>query len=250
VANSKQLSIILALVILSPALFAKKTSSENSGASELKSFRGKTMGTTYLVKYFENPATKTTAANTDAVDIQEGVETILARVNAEMSTYIKESEISRFNRLAPGIKMRVSDGFAKVTLAAISLAEKSDGYFDPTVGPLLKLYAHGYDRQNSLQKTLPSEKQITEALKAVGFQKIKPSRNDLSGNYLSKTTVSTELDLSAIAKGYGVDLIYEYIESLGIKTVLVDIGGELRGSLANEQKFWKVGIESPARKWL
>ncbi len=241
----KTKTILIALVTLSPALFAE---------GSLEQFSGETMGTTYKVKYSLN--SKSEFAH-ETAQIKNGVEQLLKNLNAQMSTYIQSSEISRFNKLSPRQEMKISAGFAEVVRAALKISTKSSSYFDPTVGPLLRLYAHGYDGEKNLQEKIPSPKKIEATLALIGMGKLeltttkKPRK--LMEFSLSKSTAGLELDLSAIAKGYGVDIVYRYLSSLGLSSILVEVGGELRGSAENSANsspgkpaLWRVGIEKPA----
>ena len=240
-----------ALVLLffggaSPALFAK------TPKQEVITLEGPTMGTTYKVKYFASKATPKTAI------IKAGIEKIFIDLNNEMSTYIKNSQISRFNQSKAGEHIFIGSDFAKVVHGAVTISKASGGYFDPTVGPLLKLYSHGYDRQKKLQKLLPDKAKIKRVLGLVGSKYLEiHDKKARSGLYwsLAKTKPGVELDLSAIAKGYGVDKVYEYLVSQGVTSMLVEIGGELRaskiklstGGAGGAKNHWRVGIERPAQ---
>jgi len=120
-----------------------------------------------------------------------------------------------------------------VVRRALKTAESTGGAFDPTVKPLVDHWGFGPEAD-----TEP----LDEIMKAVGWQKVRVEEGSLI-----KANPAVQLDLSAIAKGYGVDAVAEVIRSFGIKNFLVEIGGEIVVSGLNpDRKPWRVGIESPA----
>jgi len=197
---------------------------------QIQSIHGRTMGTSYSISW---PAT----ASVDAQGIQSRVDLALVEVNRQMSTYDAQSEISQFNQAHAPHEMNISDGFATVLLAAAELNRLSDGYFDPTVGPLVNLWGFGPDRRPN---KVPTQEQVAETMSNVGWSGVK-----LSSGVLSKS-VDRYVDLSAIAKGYGVDVVASLLEEHGIHSYLVEIGGEIRskGVKALGQP-WRIAIESP-----
>ncbi|WP_368494369.1 FAD:protein FMN transferase [Neisseria sp.] len=227
---------LIALLTVSAALSAC------GGAPETATVSGETMGTTYTVKYLANPGEPLP----DPKQIQAGFDKILQEVNRQMSTYQTDSEISRFNRMkASDGSMAVSADFATVVAEAVRLNLITEGTLDVTVGPLVNLWGFGPDKSIS---QAPTAKQIGTVEKLVGIDKIRleagrPSEN---GARLGKQADGVYLDLSAIAKGFGVDKLAQHLDSLGIQNYLVEVGGELRAKGRNRQnKAWSVGIEQP-----
>ena len=196
-------------------------------------FSGKTMGTTYHIKViaglFEIKK-----------DLQDKIEMRLEEINRSMSTFRKNSEISRFNALRrTGEKFYISDDFLYVMTVAKNLYTITEGAWDGTIKPLVKLW--GFDNSKNIRK-IPGEKEIQTILSNIGFNYIEISAN----RYLVKRKASVSLDLASIAKGYAVDQIAMLIRTNGIKNFLVEIGGEIFASgLRKDGKQWKIGINRP-----
>lgn len=197
------------------------------------------MGTTYTVKYL-------TDSNTSpAQPTQAELDALLHEVNRQMSTYQTDSEISRFNQMkAAQGAMPISNDFATVVAEAIRLNQFTEGALDVTIGPLVNLWGFGPDKR--IHKT-PTSAELAQTIPNIGIDKIHltlPQANRAA--QLSKATDHVYLDLSAIAKGFGVDKIATYLEQRGIQNYLVEIGGELRAKGKNpQQQIWNVGIEQP-----
>jgi thiamine biosynthesis lipoprotein len=193
---------------------------------------GLTMGTTYNVIAVDNDG------KTSEADLQSAVETGLARVNSQMSNWNAGSEISRFNAQGTGTA-RLSDDLATVVQAAQDVHMASNGMFDVTVGRLVDLWGFG---AGTTGNAIPADTAIAEAMEGTG-----QSRNlRLSGNALEKLDDSTEIYLSSIGKGYGVDVVAAAVESFGITDYMVEIGGDLYTSGNNpDGQPWQIGIEAP-----
>ncbi|MGR6980701.1 FAD:protein FMN transferase [Testudinibacter sp. P27/CKL/0425] len=202
-------------------------------------FAGKTMGTTYSVKYL----TDSSQNLPDQQTVQQQVDRTLQEVNRQMSTYQKESEISQFNQSqAVQSAVAISPEFGRVVEEAIRLNQLTDGALDITVGPLVNLW--GFGPENRPEK-IPSEAEIEARRAWIGLDKLSLDKSD--GQYrLSKSVPNLYIDLSSIAKGFGVDQLAEYLDSLGIANYMVEIGGEIRAKgLNKEQKAWQIAIEKP-----
>lgn len=201
--------------------------------------QGKTMGTTYTVKYIDNGEVKNLAS---AETVKSELDKLLIEVNNQMSTYQNDSEISRFNQLKEANQaVEISKDFAKVVQEAIRLNTVTEGALDVTVGPLVNLWGFGPDKR--LNK-VPSAEKISERSTYVGIDKIVLKIEDTP--HLSKSEPNLYLDLSSIAKGFGVDKLAEHLEHIGISNYLVEIGGELRGKGKNLQGLdWRIAIEQP-----
>lgn len=201
---------------------------------------GQTMGTTYAIKYLTNSSKKLPAPE----HMKQQIETLLQEVNRQMSTYMPESEISQFNQLnKKPMSMVISDDFAKVVEEAIRLNKVTHGALDVTVGPLVNMWGFGPDK--TVQKR-PTAEQIEQARDIVGVDKLSLKKGTNNSSQLSKTKEGLYLDLSSIAKGFGVDKVAEHLEQEGVNNYLVEIGGELRAKGKNAvQQVWRVGIEQP-----
>jgi thiamine biosynthesis lipoprotein len=190
---------------------------------------GSKMGTTYSITVV--------ADQLPPDDLSQQIDRLLSKVDNSMSTYKDESEISRFNRLSVGETIEISSEFAEVIRISQSVWHQSNGAFDPTIGPLVDLWGFGpVDREQQI----PSTESIEQVLTTIGFESIV-----LQGLTLSKLR-PVALDLSAVAKGYAVDLVANYLEMLALPDYLVEIGGELRVSGANPEGIpWRIALEQP-----
>jgi thiamine biosynthesis lipoprotein len=195
-----------------------------------------TMGTVYQVKFHG------VSAGSDLVRLQHETEQHLAQINRQMSTYDPASEISRFNQHQEDTWFPVSAETALVVATALDISRKTDGAFDPTIGPLVNLWNFGPDR-GSVQ--VPDDQDIEEAKQRVGYQYIE---SRLSPPALRKLRGSVCLDLSAIAKGFGVDVLAEMLSDRGAAGYMVEIGGEVRTKgVKPDGTVWRIGIEKPIR---
>ena len=201
--------------------------------------QGETMGTTYTVKYLSDGRNKLPKPET----VQQQLDALLEEVNRQMSTYRADSEISRFNQMRETSEpLPISADFAEVTAEAIRLNHLSHGALDVTVGPLVNLWGFGPNKEITRE---PSAAEIEHAASVTGIDKIVLSQKDGKAT-LAKTRPEVYLDLSSIAKGFGVDKLARHLESLGIENYLVEIGGELHGKGRNAQgEPWRIGIEQP-----
>ena len=214
-------------------LVLESCSQEKAGAGLVR-LTGSTMGTSYSVKISRIPASLTEG------QLLTEIQQILKRINERMSTYLKDSEISMFNRARTTDWIPVSSETALVVAAALQTSRLTDGAFDITVGPLVDLWGFGPPTR---ENDLPTDEAIRQTLQTVGYQHIAIKDSPPA---LRKDHPEVQIDLSAIAKGYAVDQVAEYLESVGIHDYLVEIGGELRAKGKNAQGVpWKVAIEKP-----
>jgi len=228
---------IALLVVVGHMLFpgcSSKPARSGEGQGEWK-FRGSTMGTQYHLTVARPPADQV------ADDVQAEIDQLLEKINQQMSTYIKTSELSRFNISRSTDWFPVSKQLATVVAAGQQISEQSNGAFDITVGPLVNLWNFGPDRKSIV---LPKDEAITKALSASGYSYLQVR---LDPPALKKAKPELFVDLSAIAKGHAVDAVAALLDARGIEHYLVEIGGEVRTRGRNpDQVAWKVGIESPA----
>ncbi len=194
--------------------------------------QGRTMGTTYNIKL----VVKRSEVDIDVIHQQINI--LLKQVNQEMSTYIDDSELSLFNQSRSVGPTVISLGFKRVMSEAIRLGQLTDGKLDVTIGPLVNLWGFGPEFK---PETVPSNDDILAAKARVGINKL-----SIKNNLLTKKKADISVDLSTIAKGYGVDVIAQYIESKNIENYLVEIGGEMRLSgFKHNGTLWHVAIEKP-----
>lgn len=192
---------------------------------------GNTMGTTYNI-------TLITEKEIDEKRLKDDIDKTLKKVNMEMSTFIDNSEISMFNDTRSLEWISVSLPFAKVVKKSLEISEKSDGAFDVTVGPLIELW--GFGRKE--KRIIPSEEEIASVSESIGYEKLNVR---LSPPSLKKDKPELKINLSAIAKGYGVDSVADLLISKGYKNYLVEIGGEIRTGGKKFGNKWRVGIITP-----
>lgn len=220
---------LLALLFLSAWLSACAEKQQ-----PMQSYSGLTMGTTFTVKWF--PSATSQIPQTSAA-LAGRIDQLLVDVNQSMSTYIADSELSLFNKMPAGAQIEPSEALFQVLSLAQQVSEETAGAFDVTVGPLVNLWGFGPDGRIT---KAPSLDEINRIKQRVNYQYLQ-----LSKQHLTKTR-DVYVDLSAIAKGYGVDVIAQLLESQGIESYLVEIGGELRAKgLKPDASTWKVAIESP-----
>jgi FAD:protein FMN transferase len=198
---------------------------------------GTTMGTTYAVKFIRTPGLASLS------EIGRLVDQELEAVNAQMSTYRSDSELSRFNASQSMDWFPVSSETASIVQLSLEIHQRTSGRFDVTVGPLVNLW--GFGPPNASQR-MPSEEEIRRILAFVGSEKLEVRADPPA---LRKKAAELQVDLSAIAKGHGVDRVAELLDGLGVEDYMVEIGGEIRakGKRA-DGRFWQVGIELPDEK--
>jgi thiamine biosynthesis lipoprotein len=216
--------LILALAVLLLSFGCGKTE---------HTLTGRTMGTTYSVKVVSGPFGSVST-------LKEKIERRLDEINRSMSPYRADSEISRFNRFhQTGVEFSISTDFLTVMQAASQIYAWSEGAWDATVNPLVDLWGFG---RTGRPGTPPEKEAIAVALADVGFHMIEIR----AGGALVKRRPTVTLDLSSIAKGYGVDRVAEIVRAAGFTDFLVEIGGEVAASGTRpDGRAWRVGINRP-----
>lgn len=169
-------------------------------------------------------------------EIRGGVQAAVDDVVRQMSDWEPQSDLSRFNAAPPGW-VEVPAGLLQVVRAGLALAEATGGAFDPTLGRLVGLWGFG---PGGPVGDLPADAAL--AATPAGWRQVEL---DLEAGRLRQPG-GLALDLSGIAKGYGVDRAARALEDLGVRDYLVEIGGELRGAgVKGSGEPWFVEIESP-----
>lgn len=186
---------------------------------------GQVFGTYYGIQYF--------SGNNE--NFQRQLDSLFRIINTSMSTYQPDSDISRINRNEAFV---VDGHFNKVFNASKDIHIATDGAFDPTIGVLVNAWDFGPEGKIM---ALDSVK-IDSLMRSVGLDKVR-----LENNRIIKDRPDTFIDFNAIAKGYGVDVVADFLESQDITNYLVEIGGEIRckGQNVEKQKPWTVGVEMP-----
>jgi len=195
--------------------------------------QGLTMGTTYQVKVV-------TGHSQSISGLKEKLDARLEEINQSMSTYKEDSEISRFNDSQLVDKsFKISNDFYQVMKTAQTIYQQSGGAWDGTVNPLVDLWGFG---RAGRKTTVPQQKDISELLPDIGFKNIEI----VASGYLVKKRPTVTLDLSSIAKGYGVDQLADVVRKEGYQNYLVEIGGEVFASgYRKDGKLWRIGINRP-----
>ena len=192
------------------------------------------MGTTYNV-------VAVAPAGTPSDDLAKAIEATLARVNRHLSNWDPKSEISRFNASRSTAPVAVSDMMVKVMAAADLVHRQSRGYFDVTLAPLIELWGFG---KRSPETPVPDADKV-ELARALTGQTTKLALDQSAGT-LAKIDERVTVNLSAIAKGFGVDEVAATLGEFGVKNYMVEIGGDLVTHGKNDRgRDWRIGIERP-----
>lgn len=217
--NTKMKPFFISLILI---LFL--VSCQNQSEQKPIRLAGKTMGTTYHITYFD----------ADDRNFQKPVDSVLKAINQSLSTYIPNSTISKINK---NESLESDKYFRAVFEKSQEISQKTNGYFDCSVFPLVNAWGFGFEKMAS---NIDSNF-IDSLLQLVDFQEI-----TLEENKIFKKNKNARLGFGGIAKGFGVDEIGRFLESKNIKNYLVEIGGEVRarGKKPNQQN-WLIQIEKP-----
>ncbi len=173
-------------------------------------------------------------------DLSQGIEETLESVDASMSTWREDSELSRFNQQRDQSDWTpVSGALFEVLQAAKEVSERSGGAFDVTIGPVVNLWGFGPEGRPD---KVPDDGELEDRLDHTGFEflELDPERQAVRAGQRQY------VDLSAIAKGYGVDAVARYLESEGVDRYLVEIGGEVRvNGRKPDGSAWRLAVEEP-----
>jgi len=233
-----------------------------SDSAELVGFDGRVMGTSYSVRLGLQPTeqrrsshsptqlthnNKQTLGSDHQIEgLAQQVHSILLNVDKRMSTWRDTSELSAFNNRLDRNWHTLSSDTLTVVDRSLQVSKQSLGAFDVSVGPLVDLWGFGATSRyanSALGFHKPSNSDVTNCLQHVGYDAIEI---DHTQGTVRKHNSGAKLDLSGIAKGFAVDKVTEYLDELGYKNYLVELGGELRarGRRANTQN-WRVAVERP-----
>ncbi len=187
---------------------------------------GPALGTSYSIIYLTK----------DSTDLQTGIDSVFNAVNASMSTYIPNSDISRINE--GDTSVQVDHMFIEVLAISKEVYHNTDGYFDPTVGILVNAWGFGPEAGIQMDSAY-----VNSLLHYVGLDKVSLTQD----NRILKEQAEIQLDFNAIAKGYAIDMLASYLDTQGIQNYLVEVGGEIvtKGENRVKQKMWVVGVDDP-----
>jgi FAD:protein FMN transferase len=218
------------LVIL--ALLFWKCSSNNN--QDFYTISGKAQGTTYSIILIGQDVTIT----------KNQITTILKNFDSVLSTYVSSSNISKFNSADNSIEFSDSNFYFKnCLLKSQFIYNRSQGAFDPTVFPLIDAWGFFKDQKTPLTKAAADS-----ILPYVSYEKDKLFTYKFKNNllYFTKKDKRVKLDFNAIAQGYAVDVLAEFIRGKGYSNFYIELGGEVYVSgLNRENKKWKIGIDTP-----
>lgn len=200
--------------------------------TDIAKLSGATMGTTWSVKIAD-------ATLDDTSLIEDKIKERLIVINNEFSTYQSDSTISLFNQHHSTTPFKVSQEFFDVAKTADNISKLTNGAFDPTLAPLIKLWGFGKD----VKTELPNEKSIAAVKYLIGYQQL---TLDPINKTLQKNHPKLSIDYSAIAKGYAVDQISDLLLQEDLKNHLVEIGGELKANGKKPaNKPWTIAVAKP-----
>ncbi|SEA55244.1 thiamine biosynthesis lipoprotein [Flavobacterium gillisiae] len=209
--------LLCTLVMLTSCTSAKK---------EIIKLEGNAQGTSYHITYLSD----------DGILYQKEIDSLLADIDGSMSTWIPNSIISRINKNEENVI--VDDYFKTVFNKSVEVSEKTEGNFDITVGPLVNAWGFGPTSKNTLSKS-----QVDSLLQLVNYKKV-----ILKDNQIVKVNPEIKIDFNAIAQGYSVDVIADFLERKGINNYLVELGGEVKAKGKKLNEEWKVGIDQPSEE--
>jgi len=191
---------------------------------EYKSIHGQTQGTTYNMTYQDKPGR----------DLQPKIDELLHEFDMSLSVYESNSIISKVNRNDNEVKL--DNYFITVFRKSEEVFRSSNGAFDITVAPLVFAWGFGPGPRVNIDSAY-----IDSLMQFVGMEKI-----SIVDNKVVKQNPGVQVDVNAIAQGYSVDVVAEFLENKGIENYLVEIGGELRVKGVNKKgELWRIGIDKP-----
>lgn len=210
---SSFMKLLLISVLFLNSASCKRTFIKNEGS---------TWGTNYHIVYQSDR------------DLHDSVIAVMRSVDASLSKFNPDSEISRINS---GITDSVGKMMADVFAVASHVAGLSDGVYDPTVGPVCELWGFGIADFTSV----PTDSAIAAALGTVGILDC-----HITGNKIVKKNPATEFDFSSVAKGYGIDCIADMLERNGVENYMIEIGGEISAcGLSPRECPWRIQVDAP-----
>jgi len=164
----------------------------------------------------------------------------IARLENILSTWREDTEISRINRTAQRVAVQVSEEIERLTAISLEVAEKTQGAFDPTIGPLVSLW------RVTRRTVPPTAAEIEEARRKVGYRLV-----DLAEGRIRINGEETTFDFGGIAKGYAADRAVIVLKNEGIRAGIVSIAGDIRVFGGRQRGMpWKVGVQNPRNSGL
>ena len=187
---------------------------------------GFAQGTTYSIKYSVDPG----------IDFQFSIDSIFAQIDSSLSTYVPFSSISKINQHK--LKQINDPHFLAVFERSQQISKQTNGAFDATINPLIDLWGFGGVDTLNVDSLM-----VKKQLKNCGFSQV------YMQDSLLVMPPSFSLNFNAIAQGYTVDVLAQFLEQKNITNYLIEVGGELRASGTNgDRGWWKIGIDKPQEK--
>lgn len=213
------LPLLLFLIVGTVYIMRENNSQQGNRGGENTSVEGSVFGTIYHITYGSKEVLN--------------IDSVLTKVDKSLSPFNKQSVITAINR---NTSMQTDARFREVFRLSMKVSKETDGAFDITVAPLVNAWGFGFDKAQDISK-----QKIDSLLQFVGYQKV-----HLQGDTICKDDPRLMLDCSAVAKGYGVDVVAEFLQSKGIKDYMVEIGGEIAVRGTNPKgEDWHIGINKP-----
>ncbi len=236
--------IVSALYVSRPDSGSTQVPTETKAATEVKNQLGKLTSFSWSVMTTSAMARASFPGKTDSQSLKLLTQAAdeSRRVEKLMSRFLAESDVSRISQAAGGTATKIHADSLHVLQLSGQLYKRSGGAFDVTVGPLVKLYRKSYKEH----KKPPGPEEISAARKLMGSEKLKI---DSSAGTATLLQAGMSIDLSAVAKGFSVDVVIEKLRALGASAALVEIGGEVRAfGHKPGGKTWTVGINHPRKE--
>jgi len=216
-------------LLISMLLFLLVNFSCHSPKPSKISMKGETQGTYYTIHVYHTDTSEVFVAK-----LQIEIDSLLNAFNSVASIYDSTSLISRINN---NLSYEMNDLFKDVFQKSMEISQLSGGAFDITVGPLVNAWGFGITDSAHISQSV-----IDSLIQCVGYEKVR-----LENGRIIKDNPLIKLDMNGIAQGYAVDLVADFIESKGIASYIVEIGGEVRvGKSKPDGSKWVIAIEKPA----
>ena len=233
-------NIFIALLVIVTSISCNRDEDKANSKGGWVQLAGTTMGTTYSVIYYHEKG----------INLKNEIDSVLIDFNNSLSTYIPNSLVSLVNRRDSVFTLEIDPYFYNVFTRSKEIYTITNGAFNPSVMPLVNFWGFGYDKDQTIDTT-----KIDSLLQLINFDQfsvstvIVPSKIDDSKDtafILEKRLPNIQLDFSAIAKGYGADVVGYYLAGNGVTNYFVEIGREIatKGKYQEEQP-WRVGVEKP-----
>lgn len=224
VLTSPKIKVMQRLLFISLSLLLWSCS--DTKALKEENYNGYAQGTTFHISYLFQG---------EAKDRSQAIDSVLKSVDKSLSTYDPKSLISQLNA---GVGISIDGHLREMLDQSKEVFVNSKGYFDPTIAPLVQFWGFGPQANTTKDTTL-----VDSILSFIGFDKLKYQASTL------KLPRGMSLDFNAIAQGYTVDLLAEYLEQEGILNYMVEVGGEVRCLGENYQgKKWRIGVDKPTEE--